>query len=84
MSGSVANPDGLKPTKEGPEWRNHFVIGESRGSNMLLECVHCGKGQAKPWTANATRARIHLSSEGEDAAGSDHEQNVNSDSEQDE
>ena len=31
---------------------------------MLLECAHCGKGQDKPWTANAARARIHLSGVG--------------------
>jgi hypothetical protein len=51
------------PTKEGPQWRSHFTIGDSEGCNMLLECVHCGKGRDKPWLANATRARIHLSGE---------------------
>jgi hypothetical protein len=52
------------PTKEGPHCRNHFILGESKGCNMLLECVHCGKGRDKLWLANATRARSHLSGEG--------------------
>lgn len=64
MSGSVANPEGLEPTKEGPEWCNHFIIGESKGCNMYLECAHCGRGQDKPWVANASRARQHLSGDG--------------------
>lgn len=64
MPGSAANTSGLEPTKEGPEWRNHFYIGESKGSNFLLECAHCGKGQSQPWNGNATRARLHLSGEG--------------------
>jgi hypothetical protein len=64
MSRPVANPDGLEPSKEGHEWRNHYIIGESKGSNVLLECAHCGKGQEKPWLGNANRARVHLSGQG--------------------
>ncbi len=61
---SVPNQDGLHPSKEGPHWRNYFMIGESKGSNVHLECVFCGKGKDKPWLGNATRARQHLSGEG--------------------
>lgn len=62
------NSNGASPSKEGPHWRNHFIIGATKGSNVLLECVHCGKGRDKPWVANATRARLHLSGEGNGVA----------------
>ena len=32
---------------------------------MHLECCYCAKGLDKPWNANGTRARLHLSGEGQ-------------------
>ena len=57
------NPDSTQQSKEGPEWRNHFIIGEARGCNAFFECAHCGKGGDKPWCTTSTRARNHLSGE---------------------
>ena len=57
MPNPAPNPDGLHPSKEGPAWRKHFSTGESKGSNVGLECVHCGKGSEKERLGNATRAR---------------------------
>ena len=55
-----ANPDGIRPTKVGPEWRNHYIIGEVDGSIAVLECAHCGKGGEKRWCTTSTRGRGHL------------------------
>ena len=53
-----ANPDGTQPTEEGPELRNHFIIGEARVCNVFLACARWGKG------ARPVLPTLHLLSHG--------------------
>ena len=58
-----ANPNDTQPSKEDPEWRDHYNIGAVDGSNAVLECAHCAKGGEKRWCTTSTRARGHQSDE---------------------